>query len=687
MSAVLPALDEAAAAKALWREIVAALQGLGLGNRALFLSLDLPRVLTVEAVGRVVREELTASQCAALPPDLLRRLWPETAAPPAEAAPSWSDITDEQIEQGVRRIVREHGWADRSALGANLLAWPMHRPCPHPGETAEQRAANLAWAESFHRTRVEPVVVRLLAAGALAEEAGMLFPATDDAPPQTPRTSGEPPLEDAAAALVRAVLSLDAHGRTLDEHGDHLAGPPSPEGAAWGRARVALVRAALGDYTRSLREQVLADVNAAFTKGLAAAQGASGFTAGHDAAANNNAEAPAPSVAPLRAGQVRRLEPTACGSADYMRGSYGERLRVLSQVRGASLPVWLVECADGDPCEMAQSLILRCWPHVLVDPIEAPAAPPSRRAYPVAPGVLASEQEASRRDVPMVRESLGKRVRREWEAWAWEQPDVAAHPSWVVPWEHLPERDREVDRRIGFALWSMGNQAAQAAQAADASADPGVTPAQGRSAVAELERVAKLVAPWCHVSDRTIEDTVRTVATALHEADEARAKLQRRPRVGVSVIVRKPDGSILMGLRKGSHGAGTWSSPGGHLEPGETLEECAERELCEETGIYSKVRLLPLAPPLDAEPPEMGTYVTIWAIADVEQDAEAAVLEPEKCGGWEWVGPRDEWPGPTFRCFESLLTLAGRWAQISHVRPHDLQAWLGPHRLNPRKHA
>ena len=31
--------------------------------------------------------------------------------------------------------------------------------------------------------------------------------------------------------------------------------------------------------------------------------------------------------------------------------------------------------------------------------------------------------------------------------------------------------------------------------------------------------------------------------------------------------------------------AGAWVLPGGHIETGESLEECAVREICEETGI------------------------------------------------------------------------------------------------------
>ncbi len=63
--------------------------------------------------------------------------------------------------------------------------------------------------------------------------------------------------------------------------------------------------------------------------------------------------------------------------------------------------------------------------------------------------------------------------------------------------------------------------------------------------------------------------------------------MDNRPKVGVCVIVVK-DGKVLMQKRKGAHGEGTWSFPGGHLEFNETWEECAKRETFEEVGIFLK---------------------------------------------------------------------------------------------------
>jgi hypothetical protein len=48
------------------------------------------------------------------------------------------------------------------------------------------------------------------------------------------------------------------------------------------------------------------------------------------------------------------------------------------------------------------------------------------------------------------REALGRLVREVWIEWAREQPNPK--PSWLVPWDELSERDREVDRRIGERL-------------------------------------------------------------------------------------------------------------------------------------------------------------------------------------------------------------------------------------------
>jgi len=56
-------------------------------------------------------------------------------------------------------------------------------------------------------------------------------------------------------------------------------------------------------------------------------------------------------------------------------------------------------------------------------------------------------------------------------------------------------------------------------------------------------------------------------------------------RVGAIVLLRR-DGAALLQLRDdkpGLRNAGMWVPPGGHAEPGESMRDCARRELREET--------------------------------------------------------------------------------------------------------
>jgi hypothetical protein len=48
-------------------------------------------------------------------------------------------------------------------------------------------------------------------------------------------------------------------------------------------------------------------------------------------------------------------------------------------------------------------------------------------------------------------DGLGRRVREVWVKWAQSQP--SPKPTWLVPYDDLSEPDKEVDRRIGAAVW------------------------------------------------------------------------------------------------------------------------------------------------------------------------------------------------------------------------------------------
>ncbi|OTB05165.1 hypothetical protein M426DRAFT_320219 [Hypoxylon sp. CI-4A] len=110
------------------------------------------------------------------------------------------------------------------------------------------------------------------------------------------------------------------------------------------------------------------------------------------------------------------------------------------------------------------------------------------------------------------------------------------------------------------------------------------------------------------------------------------------PRVGVAALIRNVEGEFVFGKRKGRHGAGTWQFPGGHLEMGESLLACAERETLEETGLKVKGEKV-VALTNDVFEPETKHYITIFVICRMENaNDQPVVTEPEKCESWHWIG-------------------------------------------------
>src|SRR5271165_115395 len=107
-----------------------------------------------------------------------------------------------------------------------------------------------------------------------------------------------------------------------------------------------------------------------------------------------------------------------------------------------------------------------------------------------------------------------------------------------------------------------------------------------------------------------------------------------RPQVGVAIIV-EVDGKVLVLKRKGSHGEGTWAPPGGHLEFGESIEECAIRETLEETGLaIGNVQFLAITN--DIFWSEQKHYLTVWVQCDYLSGTATAAY-PDKVDEVGWV--------------------------------------------------
>ena len=103
------------------------------------------------------------------------------------------------------------------------------------------------------------------------------------------------------------------------------------------------------------------------------------------------------------------------------------------------------------------------------------------------------------------------------------------------------------------------------------------------------------------------------------------------------------DGKVLLGKRRGSHGEGEYAWPGGHLEFGETIEECIAREIEEETGlVVQPVRPVSMSNVIKYE----RHYLDIQYLVEYVSGT-AEVREPDKVESWDWY-PIDALPEPLF---------------------------------------
>ena len=127
--------------------------------------------------------------------------------------------------------------------------------------------------------------------------------------------------------------------------------------------------------------------------------------------------------------------------------------------------------------------------------------------------------------------------------------------------------------------------------------------------------------------------------------------MKSRPLIGVGVIVVKK-GHLLLLKRRSVHGAGTWSTPGGHLEFGESPEACAIREVEEETGVViGNVSFMGITNDIFAE--AARHYITLWMLGQY-RSGTPSVQAPYEMSAVDWFH-RDNLPQPLFRSLQHLV--------------------------------
>lgn len=125
----------------------------------------------------------------------------------------------------------------------------------------------------------------------------------------------------------------------------------------------------------------------------------------------------------------------------------------------------------------------------------------------------------------------------------------------------------------------------------------------------------------------------------------------KHPRVGLGVMIFNKKGQVLLGKRKSSHGDGEYAWPGGHLEHLESFEDCARREVKEETGLEIKnIQFLRVLNMTEYAPKH---YVDIGLSAELES-GEPELKEPDKCESWEWYD-LEKLPSPLFHTIPTMI--------------------------------
>ena len=104
--------------------------------------------------------------------------------------------------------------------------------------------------------------------------------------------------------------------------------------------------------------------------------------------------------------------------------------------------------------------------------------------------------------------------------------------------------------------------------------------------------------------------------------------------VGVCILVIDKSGrKILLGKKIGGYGNGMYGIPGGNLELGESLTDCAKRELGEETGLKDrKLKYLGVVREIEKNGDSYFHFVFICK----DYKGSPKLQEPEECEGWDW---------------------------------------------------
>ncbi len=137
----------------------------------------------------------------------------------------------------------------------------------------------------------------------------------------------------------------------------------------------------------------------------------------------------------------------------------------------------------------------------------------------------------------------------------------------------------------------------------------------------------------------------------------------QRPFLAVGVLISNSRGEIFL-ARSLTKWHGRWIIPGGHLEYGETLQECVERETREELGVEIKdiefLQIQEAPPPLEEYYKPEKHFIFVNFAARLKEDHAPIKLENSELQEFCFIDPQEalaklEINAPTRRLLEKVI--------------------------------
>jgi 8-oxo-dGTP diphosphatase len=142
--------------------------------------------------------------------------------------------------------------------------------------------------------------------------------------------------------------------------------------------------------------------------------------------------------------------------------------------------------------------------------------------------------------------------------------------------------------------------------------------------------------------------------TAPQSETNQRVMCPDAPRVAVGAVVKKDDRFLLV-RRSQDPGKGLWAIPGGSVELGETLQQAAEREIKEETGITIRARE-PICTFDVIQRDQAGWIQFHYVIVDLTADYVRGELKPgDDASEARWVSAEELQDLPVSQSTQDLL--------------------------------